>query len=235
MINRHVLILVSAALAAGSALAAEAPTAPAAEPATGLDYVLRAGATYSDNIGLQPSPYDESASSLTFGAELHGKQTTGRLRYDAAMELWRYQYLSYYSGGDTFGRGLIERFVRLLPGTLPLECQRQFRPVARRRISTNRSGKRRERDHAFHRTHAARQIVRRGGHRHWMPISSRRSILATPSTTRPLAVGWCSAIGPGRQSNLGLGGSIDDVTYLGGYDEQCCSTSSAGKRSCMAT
>ena len=93
-----------------------ATTGGAAEqPSSGLDYELRAGATYSDNIFLQPGAIAESASALAVGADLRGEQTTGRLRYNTGVELWYYQYLDTFSGGQLFGRGVVSGSYDFVP------------------------------------------------------------------------------------------------------------------------
>jgi hypothetical protein len=208
MSRRHVgLALASAVLAAGSALAAEQPT-------SGLDYVLRAGGTYSDNIGLQPSSIAESASSLTFGAELHGEQTTGRLRYQAGVELWRYQYLSHYSGGDTFGRGLLSGSYDFSPehfrwnASINFDQLREdpFRPLApgnKENVTTLSTGP------TLRANLFGAVDTQLDGH--------IAQALYSGNTVDNQTVGGRLGFGhrTGPHSSLGIGGSVDEVTYLG--------------------
>jgi hypothetical protein len=90
--------------------------ASAAEPPTSaLDFVLRAGGTYSDNILLQPGSLAEDSTAIAFGGELRGNRPTGRLRYDVAIDVMRYEYLDNSTPGETFGRGLLSGSYDFLP------------------------------------------------------------------------------------------------------------------------
>lgn len=101
MNKRHTYVpAMGALLLAVGASAAESQT-------DGLDYVLRTGVSYSDNIFLEPSPLEQDSTAVAVGAELRGQRPVGRLRYDAAVDLMYYQYLDGFSGGEVFGRGLL--------------------------------------------------------------------------------------------------------------------------------
>jgi len=100
---KKTIIRTSALFAALFAVGAQS----AEETASGLDYVLRLGGTYTDNIYRVPSPLEESSGAVALGAELRGERSTGRLRYRSAIELMHYEYLDSSFGGETFGRGLL--------------------------------------------------------------------------------------------------------------------------------
>jgi hypothetical protein len=190
--------------------------ASAAEPqATGLDYVLRVGATYSDNIGLQPSPSEMDSSAIAFGGELRGNRPTGRLRYDVAMDIMRYQYLDNYSGGETFGRGLMSGSYDFVPDHFRWNARVDFdqlrddllQPLAPGNVEdviTLSTGPT-VRGELFGAIDT--QVDGHYVHAHY-----------TGNTIDNETLGGRLALGrrTGPDSRFGLGGSLDDVSYLGG-------------------
>jgi hypothetical protein len=83
-----------------------------------IEYALRFGAAYSDNIGRGGSGSEQSASSAAVGFELDGLKETGRLRYELQADVTRFEYLSADLDAEIFGRanllGSYELFQDLL-------------------------------------------------------------------------------------------------------------------------
>jgi hypothetical protein len=200
----------SLAAAAGAA----EPTVPQ-QTSAGLDYILRAGLSYSGNIALHPSPFEEAASAAVFGVELNGEQPTGRLRYEAAVDLSRYQYLSYFSGGDTFGRGKVSGSYGIVEDNFRWNASlnydqmrddlfRQIAPGNVESVITFSTGPT-LRGELF----GALDTQLDGNYtRAWY----------SGNTVDNQTVGARLQLGrrTGPQSSLGLGGAFDDVSYLGG-------------------
>jgi hypothetical protein len=202
-------------LASTSLIAAVDAAEPAIEPAAGLDYVLRTGLSYSDNIGRYPSQLEEAASAAVFGVELNGQQPTGRLRYDAAVDIARYQYLSYFSGGDTFGRaringsyGIVEENFRW-NASLDFDQMRDdlFRPVAPGNVENLMTFSTGPTVHGE--LFGAVDTQLDGNYtRAWYSGDT----IDTQTVGARLHLGRRT----GPQSSFGIGGSFDDVSYLGG-------------------
>jgi hypothetical protein len=111
--NRVAILGMLASLASVAAGAGEAP----AQDAQGIDYILRAGLSYSDNLFRAPSGSEQAVGAVAVGAEMRGKRDTGRLNYDVAVDLSRYQYFENYDG-QTFGRALLDGSYAFVPDTL---------------------------------------------------------------------------------------------------------------------
>jgi hypothetical protein len=202
------LTLVSTSLVAGVVIAAE-PTE------VGLDYVLRAGATYSDNIVLRPSPLDEPASALAFGVEVRGERPSGRLRYETEVDLWRYQYLEFYSGGQTFGRGLLRGSYDIVPDhfrwNASVNFDQQREDLARPLIPGNV-------EDLFTLSTGPTFRALLFGAVDTLADAHIVQALYSGNSFDSQTLGGRLELGhrTGRESRLALGGSIDDVTYLSG-------------------
>ncbi len=182
---------------------------------SGLDYVLRAGAVYSDNVAAQPSPLAQSASALAVGAEILGDQPLGRLRYQAAMELWYYQYLDYFSGGQLFGRGLMGGSYDLVPDhfawNASVNFDQQRIDLARPLIPGNV-------ENLFTLSTGPTLRAELFGVVNTQLDAHVIRALYSGNSFDTQTVGGRVELGhrPSRNSSLGIGGSYDDVTYLSG-------------------
>ncbi|MEY2852889.1 MAG: hypothetical protein RL030_21, partial [Pseudomonadota bacterium] len=111
-----------ALLASAMAGAGQAP----ADSTPGIDYILRAGFTFSDNLYRAPSGSEQSVGAATVGAEMRGVKDTGRLNYDVAVDLSRYQYFDSDVSGQTFGRALLDGRYAFVPDTIFWNAQLGF-------------------------------------------------------------------------------------------------------------
>jgi Putative beta-barrel porin 2 len=190
--------------------------ASAAEPQqSGLDYVLRAGVTYSDNIYLQPSPFEDGSSAIAFGGEVRGDRSTGRLRYNVAMDIMRYQYLDNSTGGETFGRGVLGGSYDFVPDNFRWNASVNFDQLREDLLQPIAPGNV-EDVITFSTGPTVRGELfgvidtKLDGHydRAWY----------TGNTIDNQTVGGRLELGrqPGPGTRYGLGGSIDDVSYLSG-------------------
>jgi hypothetical protein len=186
----------------------------AEDPGVGLDYILRAGLAYTDNVFMQPSPFEEDASSVAVGAEVRGERTTGRLQYKAAVELMHFEYLDTYSGGETFGRGLLDGSYAFVPDHFRWNAAfgfdqlrgDPFRPIGPGNV-----------DDSF--TVSTGPTVRGDlfGAVDTQVDAHYIRTFYTGDAFDNQTIGGRLAIGrrTGPQSRFGLGGSLDDVSYLG--------------------
>ena len=210
---RDTCMLVVASSLVAAASAAEPPVTESTT--TGLDYTVRAGLNYSDNIGRYPSPLEESASAAVIGFELNGERPVGNLRYDAAVDIARYQYLNYFSGGDTFGRGRVSGSYGLVDenfrwnASLTFDQMRDdlFRPVAPGNL---------ENEVTFSTGPTIRGEL--FGAMDTQLDGNYERAWYSGSTIDNQTIGARLQLGrrTGPQSSLGLGGAFDDVSYLGG-------------------
>lgn len=113
------LLSVTSLLLAPLAAGAAEPSAPE------VDYVLRAGTTYSDNLFRAPPGLENSVGAFAFGAEMRGGRETGRLLYAVALDVMRYEYFDEYSG-ETFGRALLEGSYDFVPETFRWNARAGF-------------------------------------------------------------------------------------------------------------
>jgi hypothetical protein len=119
---RNLASCVAVLLAAPGAwgAAASASTAFIASPGEGaaedLNYVLRAGVSYTDNLFRAPPGLEVSAGAATFGLTAAGLRTTGRLNYKTAIDLSYSDYFSHYSD-QIFGGGMIGGTYAIVPDT----------------------------------------------------------------------------------------------------------------------
>ena len=81
----------------------------------GVTYALRAGVNVSDNINRLPDQFALSATGAVVGLELQGAHSTGRLRYDLAGNLSRYEFIDLDLQGQTFGRAAAIAAFDLVP------------------------------------------------------------------------------------------------------------------------
>lgn len=109
---RGAAIGMAALLASAAAGAAEAPGGGTPE----INYIARAGLSYSDNLFRAPSGLEESVGAAAIGAEVHGRRETGRLHYDVAVDLSYYGYFEDYSS-ELFGRALLDGSYAFVPDT----------------------------------------------------------------------------------------------------------------------
>lgn len=72
----------------------------------GIDYVLRAGVSYTDNLFRSPAGLESSSGAAVLGVFANGQRDTGRLTYRTAVDLWYNAYFSEFDsqvfGGATF-------------------------------------------------------------------------------------------------------------------------------------
>jgi hypothetical protein len=86
--------------------------------ALGVTYALRAGANLSDNINRVPDRFAVSAAGAMVGLELQGSRPVGRLRYDLAANVSRYEFLDLDLQGQTFGRAAANAAFDFVPDVL---------------------------------------------------------------------------------------------------------------------
>jgi hypothetical protein len=89
--NPRMLCCTGLLLIAGPALSAE------------LEYALRGGVTYSDNIERVSDGLERSTAAAVAGVELSGERETGRLRYDISADVTYHEYLSLGLDSEVFG------------------------------------------------------------------------------------------------------------------------------------
>jgi hypothetical protein len=104
-------------LIAGPALSAE------------LDYALRGGVTYSDNVERLPDGLERSSTAAVVGFELHGDKPAGRLRYDIAADLAYNEYLNLGLDSEVFGRvGMLGSY-DFVPDTFTWNASIGYEPI----------------------------------------------------------------------------------------------------------
>ena len=79
-----------------------------------VEYILRAGLAYSDNLFRAPAGLEAQVGSAAVGAELHGERDMGRLTYQLAADLSHYEYFEDYDS-QTFGRARVEGNYAFVP------------------------------------------------------------------------------------------------------------------------
>jgi hypothetical protein len=131
------------------------------------------------------------------------------------MELWRYQYLSHYSGGDTFGRGLLSGSYAFSPehfkwnASFNFDQLREdvFRPIGPGNVENLITLS----------TGPTVQGKLFGAIDTQLDAHATKALYSGDSIDNQ-TVGGRLVLGhrSGPRSNLGVGGSIDDVSYLGG-------------------
>jgi hypothetical protein len=185
------------------------------QPDTALDYVLRAGMAYSDNVFRQSSPLEEDSSSIAAGAELRGERSTGRLRYTAALDFMHYEYINSTADSETLGRGLVSGSYDFLPDHFTWNASVGFdqlrgdplQPLAPGNVEnvTTVSTGPTLRGELF----GAVDTQLDGHYEH---------AYYSGNTVDNQTVGGQLRLGrrTGPNSRFGLGGSLDDVSYLGG-------------------
>jgi hypothetical protein len=105
---------------ASGALAADAGTditvgaRSTAVPA--MDYVARAGFSYTDNLFRSPAGTENSTGAAAFGVEANGSRDSGRLIYNAAVDLAYYAYFGEF-GSEVFGNALLDGNYAFVPDT----------------------------------------------------------------------------------------------------------------------
>ncbi|MDR2214657.1 MAG: hypothetical protein LBE59_02315 [Nevskiaceae bacterium] len=104
---------IAALVAAPGAWAADAqPTGNNTE----FGYVLRAGASYSDNLFLAPSPDDVAVGAAVAGITATGARDTGRFTYQTAVDLTYYNYFKDYDD-QVFGGAALQAAYAFVPET----------------------------------------------------------------------------------------------------------------------
>jgi len=203
----RVLAICGSLIALGANAAEEEPG--------GLEYTLRVGGAYSDNVVRSPSPLEEGAGSVAFGGELRGSRPTGRFKYDVGGEIMRYEYLDYYNGGETFGRGVASGSYDFSPehftwnGRIDFDQFRAdlFQPLApgnAQDVVTMSTGPS-LRAQLFGALDSQLDVVYERAYYEGNTVDSQ-------------TVGGDLELGRrrGPQSRYGLGASFDDVSYMGG-------------------
>jgi hypothetical protein len=69
-----------------------------------IDYALRAGYTYSDNIELLPKGTERSSGAASVGLQLSGERPEGRLRYEVGADLGYFEYFKSEIDSQVLGR-----------------------------------------------------------------------------------------------------------------------------------
>lgn len=82
-----------------------------------LEYSVRVGAAYSDNVERRPSGLEESASAAVVGVAFSGERTTGRLRYDLDTDVSYNEYLSSDVDSEVLGRAGVHGAYFFVPET----------------------------------------------------------------------------------------------------------------------
>ncbi len=82
-----------------------------------LEYSVRVGAAYSDNVERRPSGLEDSASAAVVGVALSGQRTTGRLRYDLDTDVTYNEYLNSDVKSDVMGRAGLHAAYYFVPDT----------------------------------------------------------------------------------------------------------------------
>jgi hypothetical protein len=106
--NHRSLLGAGLLLLAGPVLSAEV---------TELEYALRAGATFSDNIELLPSGQERNSTAAAVGLVLSGTRPEGRLRYDVAADVAYYKYLTPDLDSQLLGRAALTGAYDFVPDT----------------------------------------------------------------------------------------------------------------------
>lgn len=87
----------------------------AEEPNTQIRYALRGGASYSDNVFLQPSDSERDSASVFTGLQVNGSKPKGRLIYDLGIDLTANEYFSVDDAQELQGRAALRGRYDLIP------------------------------------------------------------------------------------------------------------------------
>ncbi|MEO6080770.1 MAG: hypothetical protein ABIQ86_13485 [Steroidobacteraceae bacterium] len=80
-----------------------------------VDYSLRTGASYTDNVFREPDSSKRDSSTLFAGLTLDGSRPVGRLRYDLTADLAAYKYLSVDVNQSVQGRANLRGVYDFIP------------------------------------------------------------------------------------------------------------------------
>jgi hypothetical protein len=86
-------------------------------PAAEMDFAVRGGVNYSDNIERLSDGLERSSSAAVVGIELNGARPAGRMRYDVMADLSYNEYLSLDLDPELFGRAALQGAYDFVPGT----------------------------------------------------------------------------------------------------------------------